>query len=116
MVAHRAHRKLVRDSTAWYSAFDDLMKVVQLEPEDPTERLFERLGRIERRLDEIKEGVSPSIGKRFIQAAITAFGSILGAAVLVAIAAAILQPFTQLEVIGDRINRILNILEKKDHK
>jgi hypothetical protein len=92
------------------------MKVVQLEPKDTSERLFERLGKIEKLLSEIKEGVAPSIGKRFVTAAITAFGSIFGAAVLVAIVAAILQPFTKLEIIGDRIDRVLNVLEKKDHK
>jgi hypothetical protein len=89
------------------------MKVVQLEPEGPQQELLIRLAKMELLLEQIRAGIAPSLGRRFVNAAITAFGSVLGAAVLVAIATAILQPFTRLDLVGDRIDRILTNLETK---
>lgn len=75
-----------------------------------------RLARIERLLQDIKDGVAPSLPVRLFRAALTAFASIFGAALLIVIAATILRPFAELDVIGDRIDRILNLIERQDSK
>ena len=74
--------------------------------------LEERLERIEMILSDLRDGMTPSIGMRIVRAAATSFGAILGATILVAIALAVLQPFTKVEIIGDKIDRLINALEK----
>jgi len=74
--------------------------------------LDERLERMERILSELRDGMAPSIGKRIFQAAATSFGAILGATILVGIALAILQPFAKLQVIGDKVDRLIQALDR----
>ena len=74
--------------------------------------LDERLERIERILSELRDGMAPSLLTRIGRSAAVAFGTVLGLTVLVAIALAILQPFTRLEIIGDKVDRLINALEK----
>lgn len=74
--------------------------------------LDERLERIERILSELRDGMAPSLTKRIIRSAAVAFGTVLGVTVLIAIALAIMQPFTRLDVIGDKVDRLIQALEK----
>lgn len=75
-----------------------------------------RLERIEMILSDLRDGMAPSLGARIGRAAATSFGAILGATILVGIALAILQPFSQIEIFGDKVDRLINALEKPNKK
>lgn len=60
--------------------------------------------------------MAPSLMIRVGRAAAVAFGTVLGLTVLVAIALAILKPFTRLEIIGDKVDQLINVLDKDKAK
>ena len=74
--------------------------------------LDERLERIERILSDLRDGMAPPLLTRIGRAAAVAFGTVIGLTVLVAISLAVLQPFTRLEIIGDKVERLIDALDK----
>jgi len=89
-----------------------LMKAASHIKVDSHVPLDERLERIERILSELRDGMAPSLMRRVVQSAAVAFGTVLGVTVLITIALAILQPFTRIQVIGDKVDRLIEVLDK----
>jgi ABC-type Fe3+ transport system permease subunit len=74
-----------------------------------------RVRRLESLLEEIAASVRPpTLWQRILFGVTQGFGTIVGATVVVALAVALLRPLTHIEYVGARLERILDVLEKRD--
>lgn len=63
-------------------------------------------------LSQIEQNVRPpTMLQRVLQGAALGFGTFLGATLVVALAVAVLRPFTHLAGIGERVDRLIRVLE-----
>ena len=55
-----------------------------------------------------------TFGRRFLMGVVGGFGTVIGATVLVSLALLLLQQFATIDVIEPVVNRVIEVVDKKD--